>query len=430
MEEQFMKSLLIWALACSLLTALATAQPKPRYTVIDLGTLGGAYSFPYGINNAGMVAGGSATSSQTDFLSQTAFLWFHDQMISLGTLPGSACPTCSSEGAGISASGDVAIESETSMPDPNNEDFCYFRTHRQCLGAIWRNNVMRPLQTLPGGNNTSIFWMNNRGQVSGTAENDVPDANCATPFQVRQFQPVIWGPDGKIQRVLSPLVSEGDTVAFAFTINDRGEVAGSSGPCSGVMLPPGQFGPDGVHAVLWEKDGTPKDLGNLGSGSNIATSVNNRGDVVGTARSAKDGKIHTFRWTRKTGMKDIGGFPGADATVAGCCHTINDRGDVVGFAALQDGSQVALLWQGDMPTDLNQYVRPGSPFAHLDGAFSINDAGEIAGIGTTKSGDAHAFLAIPSIGAAEDDGDSTASQGVARSAPPAIGRNSGWRGLR
>ena len=425
-----MKSILIPAVAGSLLAAFATAQPQPRYTVIDLGTLGGTYSVPYAINNSGMVAGGAATPSQTDFLSQTAFLWFHDRMISLGTLQGSACPTCSSEGAGISANGDVAVESETSMPDPNNQDFCYFRTHRQCLGAVWRNNAMTPLRTLPGGNNISIFWMNNRGQISGSAENNIEDATCATPFQVRRFQPAVWGPDGRIQRVLSPLVSEGDTVAFAFTINDNGEVAGSSGPCSGVILPPGQFGPDGVHAVLWGKDGTPRDLGNLGSGSNIATSVNNRGDVVGTARSAKDGKIHTFRWTRKTGMKDIGGFPGAEATVAGCCHTINDRGDVVGFAALEDGSQVALLWQGDTPTDLNQYVRPGSPFAHLDSAFAINDAGEIAGIGPTQSGEIHAFLAIPNNDAADND-DSRVSQGTTRSGvPPAYRRGSGWRGLR
>src|SRR5438874_694381 len=49
------------------------AQPEgpktARYTVTDIGTLGGTYSFPYAINNPGMVAGGAATPSQTDGIS-------------------------------------------------------------------------------------------------------------------------------------------------------------------------------------------------------------------------------------------------------------------------------------------------------------------------------------------------------------------------
>src|SRR5437899_4884826 len=52
------------ALPISLLATLAMAQ-RTRYTVTDLGTLGGTYSYAYGINNAGAVAGGSATLTQT-----------------------------------------------------------------------------------------------------------------------------------------------------------------------------------------------------------------------------------------------------------------------------------------------------------------------------------------------------------------------------
>src|SRR3954469_17253816 len=61
----------------------------PHYRIKDLGTLGGTYSYAYGLNNAGQVAGGSATPNQTGGLSQTAFLWTkHTGIQDLGTLGG------------------------------------------------------------------------------------------------------------------------------------------------------------------------------------------------------------------------------------------------------------------------------------------------------------------------------------------------------
>ena len=69
---------------------------------------------------------------------------------------------------------------------------------------------------------------------------------------------------------------------------------------------------------------------------------------------------------------------------------------------MSDFSPVALLWQGNEPKDLNQFVRPGSNFAHLDFTAAINDSGEIAGTGTTSAGKVHAFLAIPAAGGALD----------------------------
>jgi probable HAF family extracellular repeat protein len=364
--------------------ALAIAQPAPHYIVTDLGTLGGTYSYGYGINNAGWVAGGAATVSQTGGVAETAFLWHGGQMINLGTLGGP-----SSEAGGPNLFGESAIFSETSMTDPNGEDFCGFGTHLQCLGAIWENGTMTALPTLSGGNNGQAYWLNDEGQVTGFAENGTRDSTCITPSQVLRFEAVIWGPKGEV-RELRPL--KGDTVGFAFGINDKGQVAGTSGLCSNTSLPP--VNPAGPHAVLWESDGSATDLGNLGSTPNDATSVNNRGDVVGTAQSPKDGTLHTFLWTKDTGMQDLGAFPGAVLTVAPCCHTINNRGAVVGFSI--DGTTFgsrALIWQGKVPMDLNGFIPAGSPW-YLQNASSINDAGEIVGWGTIN-GEVHAFLATP-----------------------------------
>ena|SRR5271167_2848963 len=142
----------------------ATQEQKKepsRYTVKDLGTLGGTYSYAFGINGAGQIAGGAATPAQTDGLSTTAFLWTKRKgMINLGTLGPPAfpaCPTCNSGGAAVGAGGEVAIGSEITTPDPNGEDFCQYGTHRECLGAIWKNGVMTALPTLPDDNNADVF---------------------------------------------------------------------------------------------------------------------------------------------------------------------------------------------------------------------------------------------------------------------------------
>jgi uncharacterized membrane protein len=172
-------------------TAQAQALNPPRYTVTDLGTLGGKYSYAYAINNWGVVAGGAATPTQTNGTSQTAFLWFGRHRISLGTLGGADCPDCSSEAASAGAYGDVAILSETAVTDPNGEDFCGFGTHHQCLAGTWTRGALRALPTLQDGNNSQAAWVNNRGQIIGYSENGTFDATCttATPFQVTQFDP-------------------------------------------------------------------------------------------------------------------------------------------------------------------------------------------------------------------------------------------------
>ena len=388
-----MKTIVTLIGAGSLLAALACAQPAPRYTITDLGTLpGGTYSYSYGMNSAGWVAGGAATATQTGGVSQTAFLWNGRHMIDLGALPGGL----NSEGAGVNASGEVAILSETYRTDPNGEDFCEFGTHRQCLAATWKNGRLSALPTLEHGRNAAAFDINNRGQISGFAENGVHDATCltgGTPFQVTRFQAVRWDADGEI-RQLSPL--KGDTVGFAFGINDAGQVVGASGLCSNTSIPPA---PNGPHAVLWDTDGSPTDLGNLGGAVIVANAVNNRGQVVGGA-SAPDGTLHAFLWTKSKGMQDLGAFPGAFATFAPCCKTINDRGEIVGVAIDATGPR-ALVWQGNVPVDLNTLI-PANSGWYLQFTASINNAGEIAGQGTIN-GEVHAFLLTPIHRGAESD---------------------------
>jgi probable HAF family extracellular repeat protein len=156
---------------------------------------------------------------------------------------------------------------------------------------------------------------------------------------------------------------------------------------------------------LWESDGSVHDLGSLGGALNGASSINNRGEVVGIAQSPKDGTTHAFLWTRQTGMLDYGAFPGAVATVVGCCHTNNDRGEIVGLSVEPANPYFgrALIWQGTQPKDLNTFVHEPGPFVQLTGAFSINDFGEIVCQGITTTGELHACLAVPNIGATANE---------------------------
>ena len=106
------------------------------------------------------------------------------------------------------------------------------------------------------------------GQVVGFADTDVYDVDCAAAKTAGfRFQAVIWEPNGSV-RQLAPL--DGDTVASAFGINSKGQVVGSSGVCANTTPLPYV---SSAHAVLWERDGTPIDLGSLGGPVSGATAT-------------------------------------------------------------------------------------------------------------------------------------------------------------
>jgi probable HAF family extracellular repeat protein len=383
MEEQ-MKPILTSMAAGSLLAALAIAQ-TPRYTVTDLGTLGGTSGSANGINYEGRVAGAASLPNGNS----RAFLSGPGAIYDLGTLGG---PN-SSEG-GLNAAYQMAIYAETSKTDPLNENFCGFGTSNICLAANW-NGTMTALPTL-GGNNAIAYAINNQGQVAGAAETSTKDPTCVPP-QVLQFEAALWGPTGQVQE-LPPL--PGDTVGAALWLNNYGQAVGSSGTCASGGVAPAF---DGTHAVLWQ-NGLPANLGNLG-GSIVALgqSINDLGEVVGCADLASEVpgfpfiQLHAFLWTQAAGMQDIGTV-GTD--FSSLPFGINDNGQAVGASCDDMGNCRAFVWQNEAMMDLNALIPANSPL-YLAFAFAINDAGEIAGQAMDKStGEMHAFVATPEPAAA------------------------------
>jgi probable HAF family extracellular repeat protein len=375
------------SLAIALCVATQAQDATARYVIHDLGALpGGGFSLPGTLNDAGVVAGFSVASDSL----QHPVLWVGGYLVDLSH---SGDHGLNAQAFGINSLGRVSIQTETSAYDPNGEDFCLYGTHRECVAAVWQGGRFVSLPTL-GGNNGTVGNVNSFGQIAGVTETAVSDPSCTSrlPSQKLRYRAVIWGPDLRSVKPL-PLLGT-DTVSVALWVNDKGQAVGTSGTCSNTTPPPIASGP---HAVLWEADGTPVDLGNLGSTGGAALAINNLGEVVGASSRRDDSTLANgtvaFLWTRQHGMKNLGTLPPGD--VASGAVAINDAGEIVGVSFDPNGNPRPVYWHNGKPFDLNNLVAAGSNLLLL-WAAAINNRGEITGWGVdTSTGEVHTYLAVP-----------------------------------
>jgi probable HAF family extracellular repeat protein len=161
-------------------------------------------------------------------------------------------------------------------------------------------------------------------------------------------------------------------------INRHGEVAGQSDLA----------GDQAAHPYLW--DGRRMiDLGTLGGDNGSANAVNGAGVVAGTADLA-DGTHRGFIWAdgRMHDLPPVNGRPCSFST------SVNDRGQAVGSSTIcHPGPMEATLWRHGSAVDLNTLVAP-SPL-HLNAASFINDAGDIVGEATLPDGRMRNFVLVP-----------------------------------
>ncbi len=170
----------------------------------------------------------------------------------------------------------------------------------------------------------------------------------------------------------------GGDYSIAWSINDQGQVAGSADLTDG----------DG-RAFRWTRSGGMQDLGTLaGTTWSAAFAINRSGQVTGEAGG--NGVEYAFRWTPSGGMQNLGAPPGGSDAQP---YAINDLGQVVGAVTLADGATHAFRWtpKGGMQ-DL------GTLGGDFSAAFAINDQGQIAGIASLANGDQHVFRWTPSGG--------------------------------
>jgi probable HAF family extracellular repeat protein/T5SS/PEP-CTERM-associated repeat protein len=318
-------------------SAQAAPSSQARYTITDLGTLGGTTTKGYGINEEGQVVGASQVGT-----TMHAFLWDDGTMTNLGALGGQGSWAYDANDAGQVVGG-------SPLASGNNHAF------------RWQNGSMQDLGTL-GGTTSYAFAINNSGQAVGSA--------CCAPDTYLSHA-VLWGSAGIVD--LGDLDPLWPAISAAYGLNDAGQVVGGSYDASA-----------NFHAFLWQ-NGAMQDMGTLGGDYSSAQAINENGQVVGVARLA-NGKPHAFMWDG--GMQDLGALTW-DQSIA---YGINDKGQVVG--ALQTGpTSHAFVWANGQMQDLNTLIPANSGWV-LQEARAINNKGRIVGFGVTN-GQTRAVLLVP-----------------------------------
>jgi probable HAF family extracellular repeat protein len=365
-------ALLLLFCMLTVLRSQTIAQTKnenhPRYKVVDLGTLGGSFSWAFAVNNRGWVVGIATLTGDT---SLHAFLWHDGLMTDLGILGHpEALPI--STAVSINDAGEVVGVSETDDPDPFGENSC--GDFLICLPVVWKDNAIRALPTL-GGTNGVANDVNEFGVVGGGAETDEPDPTCASP-QIFHVEPVLWT-NGRAARL--PSIG-GDADGFVLGVNDRREAVGVTFDCDS----------SSGHSVLW-RQGKALDM-NAAGGDLTAepNDINNRSQVAGTAYDAT-GSALAMLW--QSGVtRVIGALPGH---VESHGNAIDNKGQIVGQSCAPSGwpDCSVFLWEKGVMRDLNDLVSDTS--LTLVDSGKINDVGQIVGLAFTSSGELHGFLATP-----------------------------------
>lgn len=341
-----------WIVALTIGLLAGTAQASPTYTFTDLGTLGGTYSWAYGINDSGEIVGVSYAAGNATW---NAVVWNGTTITNLSTLSGGF-----SAAYAVNNAGQVA-----GISRPSNSAGGWQST-------LWNGSVGTDLGSLGGeiSNEAYANAINNSGQVVGGSHTA---GNLA-------WHATLWTGASVID-----LGTLGGNISNAYSVNESGQVVGNSTK-TGDPLPY-------YHPTLWNGT-TPIDLGTLGGTyGGTATGINDAGQIVGDSYTNGNAALHATLWAGGT-ITDLGTLGGAHSEA----YAINDSGQIVGAASTTSNDWVAVLWNGATAIDLNSLLDASSVADGwiLQSAFGINDNGWIVGGAVnTRSGVTEAFLLAP-----------------------------------
>lgn len=229
---------------------------------------------------------------------------------------------------------------------------------------IWSSGSgsMTSINNTLGSGAVNIYGLNNSGQVVGYTSGS-PDAAF------------VWTSGGGMTQLTN---SYGSYAAEAHAINNSGQVAGLATDAG-----------SNLQAVRWESNGDMTVIGAIDGG---VAAINSAGQVVGDNRvyvESVDGNYsHAFLWDGTT-MQDLGALDDEEDSYA---FGVNASGMVVGQSTGESTGDRAFLYASGTMYDLNtlaaDYLVSGSTVGiqSLYGAYGINDAGQIVGLGAYYDG--------------------------------------------
>ncbi|MBR8832720.1 MAG: DUF3466 family protein [Stigonema ocellatum SAG 48.90 = DSM 106950] len=349
-KSTILKSLRHMGLALTTCTMLGIAMSQAavalKYSVTDIGTLGGSSSRAYGINDSGQVVG---VSSLRDTDPPKAFAW--DSTNGIQALP-SATPNFSTQAYGINNNGLVVGYEFSDAGDPqailwniNNR-----KINGQLLGFLddTESDLLKSV----------AYAINDNGLVVG-ASASLPD---------KKLHAVLWNTTNVSQKNAQAILNTDKFGSVAYGINNNGQVVVSSG--------------GGFQALILDtRTGVSQSLLSL-RGNCEPYGINNKAQVAGFCRTG-DTTFVGAQWNSPKDVQSLGG----NLSIA---YGINDNGQVVG--SINNG-QRAFLWENGVASDLNNNIDTNSGWI-LKEARAINNRGQIAGTGQIN-GQTHAFLLTP-----------------------------------
>jgi probable HAF family extracellular repeat protein len=308
-----------WAAAFLGLAAVAgsplAAAAVPRWTVVDLGTLGGPGSYATAVSDTGFVVGCSDVMPEGIH----AFIYHEGVMRDLGTATGDGGNSCAlavndaGTAAGRAGNGDLVVWSGGSV------DRLGVKGN---VGAI--NDAGAIVGSHPDGDRTVAFLY-----LDGTLVNIGNPAASSEATAINARGEVVGASDGRAfvyrDGTLFDLGTPAGASSIAKGINDRGEIVGMASDGRGA---PGAFFFDGTLRSL------------PGTADSAAIDINNRAEIVGSAEGSFGYIVVRDALTRLDALPEVR----AQGLHRVEPKAINDGGWIVGTAVNAQGDTRAVLF--------------------------------------------------------------------------------------